>query len=284
MVGPNTHMWLLEIIHHLPPVERCVLDLLDLSEDQTASAEDAGRVLMADGVLTGQVLAEANSAAYGSRRAATSAAEAVARLGIPRVASIALNASAMGLFPLGAQPYGLTIENLQEHHRLVAEAALSIGQSLSPDLRSRLATVAVLHDIGKLLLSMASLEWTQHPTLVDPTETDVSELEMQLFSVNHGEVGRMVCDHWDIPESIGLAIEHHHSPESWGFLAHGTLVADAIVHAAPTDDLEALCLAHPKLPSSIAECGFTTEAVERAMRAVRQQKSVAPECADAPTG
>ncbi|MDG2113007.1 MAG: HDOD domain-containing protein [Actinomycetota bacterium] len=267
------HLRLLEIIDHLPPVGRCVIELLDMAEDQSASAEDTGRVLMADGVLTARVLAEANSVLHMARTPVASAPDAIARLGIPRVATIALATSAMAHFPLGAQPYGLTIEALQDHHRIAASSALALGTSLSHKQRSLLASIAAMHDIGKLLLSVAVLEWSCQPTLISPAGVDIAEFEMEIFDVDHGEVGRAICDHWGIPEVIGIAIQHHHSPRLGGPLAHGALVADIIAHAAPTDDFESLRLVYPQLSPSIAACGLSGESVEKAIRTVQREKA-----------
>ena len=218
----NTRQRIQEIVDRLPPMNTAVLELMRLAADPSASAPDAGEVIMRDGVLIGAMLQEANSAMFSPISPITTAQGAVAQIGMNRVTAIAVATSSRVALPMSASAYGVDVESVQRHQRLTVEACLALDGGISPVELSELATVAVLHDMGKLVLSALGPGWLSNTGLLTATsDAALINLERDMFEVHHGTVGRMVSDHWGIPRHIGRAIELHHTPQGGDLLAHG---------------------------------------------------------------
>ncbi|MEZ5281532.1 MAG: HDOD domain-containing protein [Acidimicrobiales bacterium] len=230
----ETHLVLTDLIDELPPLNDTVLRLVGLTQDPHATADDVAQLLMRDGVLTGELLAEANSSVFASSSPARSVSDAVVRLGLMRVVAIATRletARATHLLPDGA----IDPRVIAMHHMHAVEAAVALGRRSSRIDRASAVTAAVLHDIGKLVLSKL---YASTAILEDPTLTigdQAARIELEMLDVNHGEVSRVVCEHWTIPDDIGEAIQHHHDPLGRGPLAAATYLADVVAHLAAGD-------------------------------------------------
>ena len=245
-----------EIVDRLPPMSMAVLELMRLAGDSSASADDAGDIIMRDGVLLGSVLQEANSAMFSPRSPITTAQSAVALIGMNRVTAITVATSSRVSMPTSATLYGVDAESVRRHQRITVEACLALGGNFSHGDRSELATVAVLHDMGKLVLSAMGPGWLSATGLLTAaTDHDLIDLERHLFEVHHGTVGRMVCDHWGIPPHIGHAVELHHTPDGGDRLAHGAYIADIVANAIDPEHGEPAAAPDGQLDASLALCG-----------------------------
>ena len=223
---------LIETVEQLPSLRECVLQLIDLASDRDSSAAEAARVLSDDGILTGRVLSEANSALSNPQDPVIDISEAVSRLGIARVTAIAMSASAMSQFPLGASAYGQSANDLSRHHRAAVEASIALGTHFPIEERATLTAIAVLHDIGKLVLSPLIEDRETLTELSRKSRRSIIDIEADLFDIDHTEAGKIVCDHWNIPSVIGDSIEQHHRPREADRLTNAVYIADAIAHAS----------------------------------------------------
>lgn len=266
-----------DVVDRLPPMNIAVLELLRLAGDPAASATDAGDVIMRDGVLLGSVLQEANSAMFSPRQPVTTAQDAVAVIGMNRITAIAVSTSSRVTLPSSAAAYGVDAESVRQHQRLTVEAALALGGRFTPEQRSELATVGVLHDMGKLVLSALGTGWLSHTGLLTAaSDLALIDLERDLFEVHHGTVGRMVCNHWGIPSHIGEAVELHHTPAGGSLLAHGVYVADMVANAIDPHHGEPTAGPDGQLDASLAVCGVTDigQVVDRVERMIQRAAAV----------
>ena len=69
-------------------------------------------------------------------------------------------------------------------------------------------TAALLHDVGMALLSDEFKHEHFAPALTDLG--DVCAVERELIDVDHANVGFVLAEHWDLPDSICGAIKSHH--------------------------------------------------------------------------
>ena len=75
---------------------------------------------------------------------------------------------------------------------------------------------ALLHDIGKLVLgrfldaqTLLLLEQAQAEGHLNPLQA-----ESELLEVNHAELGGLIAQKWELPETIVQGITYHHRPEA----------------------------------------------------------------------
>jgi putative nucleotidyltransferase with HDIG domain len=110
--------------------------------------------------------------------------------------------------------YGLDEGQLWRHSVASALAIERSGRYGKRPVRPEAFAVALLHDVGKLVLArhlradhVASIRRMQDDGVVD-----LDEAERSVVAVGHAQLGARIARHWQLPESIALGIEHHHSP------------------------------------------------------------------------
>jgi HD-like signal output (HDOD) protein len=246
-----------DIVDSLPPLNTTVLELVRMAGDPSTSAGDAERVIMRDGLLLGTVLREANSAAVSPRSPVTTAHDAVALLGMNRVVALAVSAASRTSLPTSVDSYGVDADSLRDHHLIALETVLVLGRHLPAQQRSELATIAVLHDMGKLILSALGPGWLTKIGMITASDAiELTALERDLFDVHHGTVGRMMCDHWGIADHIGAAVEHHHHPQVGDPLSCGVYLADLAATVIDPDHGEPIDDAPDLVAGALSTCGL----------------------------
>ena len=220
-------------IRFLPPAPRVVPELMNLLKQADVDSAKVVKLISFDPALTANVLRICNSAYFGSASPTSDLQEAVTRLGFQQV--FQLVTAAMGARMLGAgQPgYGLNEGELWKHSVAVAVTAQLIARKLGEN-DNLVFTSALLHDIGKIILSQA-LE-SAYPKLVKETEINQQSLlesEKKLLGVQHAEVGARLLERWKFPPNIVSAVWFHHTPKGAGKgqrLASYIYMADMISH------------------------------------------------------
>jgi putative nucleotidyltransferase with HDIG domain len=203
---------IIDQVHTLPPAPRILVELLAVLRRDEADASEVVRLITFDPALTAQVLRRCNSAHYGFAELARDLPTAVLRIGTGEIYRIVANL--VGERTLGAAQRGYGIEQgeLWKHCAVTAVAAQLVARELGGD-ESVVFTAALLHDIGKLVLS-TSLEGAYAQVLVQTQDSRFSFLEAEkaILGVQHAEVGGRLLARWNFPDNLVRAVWHHHDP------------------------------------------------------------------------
>ena len=214
-------------VKHLPPAPRILPEMLQLLRCPDVDTDQVVNLIRYDPALTVGVLQLANSAYFGSARPAEDLSEAVTRLGFQQVyILVAAISGARSLSP-AQKGYGMTSGDLWRHSATSAVAAQIIAKELGDDLDLAF-TAALLHDIGKVVLS-ETLEAT-YAVIVRETSLNrypLLEVERRILGFDHAQVGGRLLAKWNFPANLVAAIEHHHQPDQAG--EHTRLAAYAHV-------------------------------------------------------
>jgi HD-like signal output (HDOD) protein len=100
-------------------------------------------------------------------------------------------------------------------------------------------TAALLHDVGKLVLAkvlsphvlqlIAQVAEAEH---LSPLES-----EKAVLMTDHGALGAIAAESWQLPEAIVEAVRLHHTPwEASTPIATVVCLADALAHASTSED------------------------------------------------
>ncbi len=260
-----THLEVADLIDELPPLNDTVTRLVTLTSDPGATADDVADLLMRDGVLTGELLAEANSSLFASTTPARSVSDAIIRLGMIRVVAVAVRIDTQRA--TRTLPGGPVDPNqILTHHMHAVEAAVALCKHVGNVDRNSLVTTAVLHDVGKLVLSRM---YSSRPDLAEIIGDEAIELELELLEVHHGEVGRVVCEHWSIPDDIGIAIQYHHKPLGQDALAHATYLVDVLSHLAVAEESDEVA-SFTYVPDCLDYLGLSSSNFDAALKQTRR--------------
>ena len=203
---------IIDQVTSLPPAPRILPDLLRVLRQDEADAAEVVRLIKFDPALTAQVLRRCNSVHFGFAEPVQDLAQAVMRIGMREIYRIVANV--IGERTLGAsQPgYGIEQGELWKHCAVTAVVAQTIAQEHGGD-PSMVFTAALLHDIGKLVLSTA-LEgaYGEVITLIEQGQHSFLEAEKAILGVEHAEIGGRLLARWNFPDSLVRAVWYHHDP------------------------------------------------------------------------
>jgi HD-like signal output (HDOD) protein len=215
-----------------------------------------------DQALTVALLRAANSSWSSPRTQISTVADAVVRLGAGPVLALALSVPLRDRMHRALPEYGLDEGELWRHSVAASLAAETLNSFTSVRLPPETSTAALLHDVGKLVISRFVPPSDLH-AINTAREVGVTriEAEREVLGVDHAELGALVAQVWDLPECLCAGIMLHHSPELAGTpLAYGVHLGDVVaksVTLGPDDnaDLE-------RFTRAMGELGLTADAFD----------------------
>lgn len=198
----------------IKPLPQVVVDALMVLDDDQSTVQRLTNTLEQDASLSGRLLGLANMA---SERL-TCATEistirmAISVLGFSRVrmlvTTLALKDSVIATAP------GSNKAAFWDHCLNVASAARVIAEHthLIPDL---CYVAGLVHDIGYLWLMVAHPEdMARISQSLEHSSLSVVEAEREIFGLDHGEIGELICQDWGLPLDTSLAVRGHHEPDA----------------------------------------------------------------------
>jgi len=212
----------------IEPLPASVARLAALSAGERWTLQAVEEIVRLDQALTLRLLKAANSAASASATPIVTMRDALVRLGIRSLLSLATAVAVQKRMRTALPEYGLSEGELWRHGVAAALAAESLQAYCTASVPAEAYTAALLHDIGKLVMARF-LDADVLRLLADAREKGgLSSLcaESELLLAHHGEIGGLIAQHWCLPQRLVVGIIHHHTPD----LAHD-IVADA-VHVA----------------------------------------------------
>lgn len=241
-------------------------------------------VIKHDIALTAKLLGAANSAASGSTMRVVSVQDAVVRLGVAQIITLSVASGARPFLQSRIPAYNLTEGQLWRHSVAAAVAAEVMPSFCRATVPAETFTAALLHDIGKLLMSrFLSAEVLYYiQSAQDLDHLPPLDAESQILTVNHAELGGLIAQHWNLPDGIVQGITHHHHPEMGtepicDFVCLANLVAKYVEAKVekkefkltiPPDLMERVGLTHEILDSYLLTVGARFEALTSRYNAV----------------
>ncbi|MDY0384677.1 HDOD domain-containing protein [Trichlorobacter sp.] len=236
----------------LPALPSIVTQLNALLNDESATFQDMARVIMTDQVLISRILKVANSPFYGGSGQVDSIHFAIVRLGMREIMNIVA-----GIKLSSMQYGGLPQEKLQA----ILDTALKIAFTATGLARQcRLDPEEAF--LGGLLLDLGK---TVILTVAQDSDIEQGLLD-ELTHTRHAELGALIAQKWNYPETIQTLIRYHHAKNFGGMInkIHSVIqVADQLVCAEGSVEvvdpelLQALQLA-PEVVSEVFASALTS--------------------------
>jgi putative nucleotidyltransferase with HDIG domain len=219
-----------------------------------ATAETArnGEIIEAvesDVALAISVLRNANRSGLnaGSVAGIPAAVEALKPAG---VLAIAGTAPSFDFFePNGA--WELKPERFRVHALATQRAADRVGRVVGWVERDELAVAALLHDVGRLVISRLHPGYKVYFDALSRTPEQRLREEREQLGIDHALVGGVLARRWNLPQRIAIAIERHHADDAEG-LAAMVATADMVAHYCQGE-----AIAPERLRSAAERCGLS---------------------------
>lgn len=214
----------------LEPLPTSIARLAAIAAEENWNLRDVEETVSLDQALSLRLLRAANSAASAARMPIATIRDAVVRVGLGSLLSMATATSVQSRMTKAVPEYGLIEGELWRHSVASALAAEAAQAYCEIQLPAETYAAALLHDIGKLVLARFLDPDVLRVLALAREEGHLSSLraETELLTVHHGELGGLIAQNWHLPPRLVTGIIHHHTPE----LAHD-IIAD-VVHVANT--------------------------------------------------
>lgn len=205
----------------LPTLPGVINKLNSLSENEKSSVQEMAKIVSSDQVLSARILRLANSPSYGFYRVST-ISNAMILLGVNVVKSLALSSS---IFEIMEQ----NSIGLWEHSLGVGVVSNMIARKLGLPECEEIATAGLLHDIGKVIISIKCEEAEKGiQELICTQQLYSTEAELQIIAVNHAEIGAWLSKSWFLPEKLSEPIAFHHDVQK----SENHRIKTSVVHIA----------------------------------------------------
>ena len=271
-----THDRLSEASERLTPLPAAANRLTTMLGDDDIDFRAIVDVVTYDPVLTAVLLRQANSAHAGFVRPTSTVNEAVVRLGLGAVASIAMRTAVAQSLQRSLPVYGLEGRDVLGHSIKTAVAADVLRARCPARVPAAAPTVALLHDVGKILISdVLGSRATELVSDISEVEgVSLVEAELGVFGLHHGQAGVYAIRRWELPLSFVEAMASHHCPPGdGGALATAVRVADEIAHAIDhtNDDDSTGASVHPRVTAALNELGIDEQQHEQVLADVEKR-------------
>lgn len=252
----------------LPSLPAVLVKVMETASDPDASALDLSRFITADQSLAAAILKLVNSPYYGFYRRITSITDAIVILGFIEVRNIVLTATALHNLGRGGSVYDRTL--LWRHSMTAAIAAERAAKMLRLEAAGSFFAAGLLHDIGKVALDILFPEaFAQAVDMSVKHALPLEEVENSLYGLDHGAVGALLAEQWNLPDTISHAIRFHHYPRRSpsdttvvGLAALGNVIAHEAGVSDNTTGCKAILPADTASELGLTEIDITTLATE----------------------
>lgn len=199
-------------LRHFPVAFDLLPRLLLLLDDPDADCDTMAEIIRIDPGLTANVFRIANTTRCGAARKADSLSEAILRLGMREVYRLVIEiVTCPALQMADALSFGRI--DLWRHSLATAVSAQVLSRQVKDEDPEFVFTTALLHDIGKTLLSRAAgQEYSELLRTCAETNASVHAAEREAFLTDHTEVAGRLLRAWKIPDRMVSAAAGHHRP------------------------------------------------------------------------
>lgn len=198
-----------------------------VADDPHSTAGEMGAVIAQDPALTARLLQLVNSAYFGFPAKVETVTRAVSLVGLRQLRTLALAVSAVELFDR-VPPEHVSMVSFWSHSIYCGLLSRELAGACRVLHGERLFVAGLLHDIGRLMIySHRPSEAERIHRHVDQSGVDLSTAERHVLGYDHAELGGVLLQSWQLPESLQSAVAWHHDAGR----AAGSLEA-AIVHLA----------------------------------------------------
>jgi putative nucleotidyltransferase with HDIG domain len=146
-------------------------------------------------------------------------------------------------------------ERFRVHALATQRAADRLGRTVGWIDRDELAVAALLHDVGRLVISRLHPGYKVYFDALSRTPEQRLREEREQLGIDHALVGGVLARRWNLPSRLAIAIERHHAEDADG-LAAMVATADMIAHYCQGE-----AIAPERLRASAERCGLSPEAL-----------------------
>jgi len=193
---------------NLPPLSRTLLEVLEVIHSRISGAAEVAELVSRDAAMTTHILKVVNSAYYCLPTRIANIQHAIAYLGLAQVSHICLTLSVINSLKPGDRA---ELQYFWLHSYYTALIAKTLSREFKTITDSgELYSAALLHDIGQLVYQRFYPDhFHEMRRFCADKGTFLADAEERFGFASHLTFGSLLCDHWDLPQSIKRACSFH---------------------------------------------------------------------------
>jgi putative nucleotidyltransferase with HDIG domain len=247
-----------EALEAFPALAESRNRVLRVVREDRSSVGEVVQAVESDVALVITVLRIANRTAQRKKGKIAQIPEAVEILTPEGVETLAARTATFDFFER-TPGWDLMPERFRLHAVATQSAADRLAREMEYEDRDQLLCSALLHDVGKLVLTHAYPGYPSQIHGAARTPEERLHKERLELGVDHALVGGVLARRWALPNRLATAIERHHADDAEGEAALVRL-ADMLAHYGHGQTV------NPKqLLQAARACGLTTEQLRSVM-------------------
>jgi len=222
----NTFKSNIQKIEKLPTLPEIAHHILHLTNDPLFSINELKNIVEKDPAISARIISVANSAFFGASVRTMKLDDAIMRIGLNNVKSIAVGISVLTLF--GEDKITSDYKRLFNHSLTVGLTARSLAREFRMIIGENILLDGLLHDLGYLVLSSYFPEVYQNMLDSFQFSRSLLDAEKNILGYSHAEIGFWLAEQWNLPSTLLDTILYHHTPS----LSRNNARRVAIIHIA----------------------------------------------------
>jgi len=202
--------------------------LMEALNDPKSNTEDIAEIIMHDAALCVRLLKIVNSSFYNFASTIDTVSGALNVIGTEQLFSLTMGTTIISKFEAIPEKF-VTMESFWHHGIACGLAAKSIARFREEPNLEFYFIAGMIHDIGSLII------YKQIPELASSALVQCNDwgrplikAEQDVMGFDHTQVGKALAEKWQLPESLGHIIAHHHDPDQ----AEKYKIEASIMHVA----------------------------------------------------
>lgn len=202
-------------IDTLKPVSYVSDRIMDILRNPDSSMSEVVEIIQFDSGMTANLLRICNSSYFGLQKEIVSIKQAVALLGVEKVAGLIMMGNSAENYKGTQSGYDLQENELWRYSVSSALIAQDLAEAKKLPDTSLVFTAALLKDIGKTVLH--TYVENAYDTIKEAVENKgmtFEEAEHNVIGLNHAELGAMIAERWNFSPTLVDLIRNHHRPQA----------------------------------------------------------------------
>ena len=200
-------------IDSLEPVSQVGNKVMEIMSNPESSVNEVVEIIKYDQAMTANLLRICNSTLFGLTKEIVSIKQAVAYLGMDKVACLVMVGNHSGNFKKAHQGYDLDDGALWRYSVSSALIAQDLAEKRQVKNISSIFTSALLKDIGKVVLNTYMREALNDVQSKVKEGLTFIEAEKAVLGIDHAELGGKVAEKWNFNKATIDIIRYHHDPD-----------------------------------------------------------------------
>jgi len=195
---------LVEKIQSLPTLPGIVTRIAAMLSNPETTANEVGKEIERDQVLSAKVLKLVNSGFYGFSQPISTIPHAMVLLGFEVVKTLVLSTSVLDMM-------SRSMAGLWQHSLACARTCGIVARHLDMDDPEEVSVTGLLHDLGKVVIEEhLKEEFADVMARVEGQNALFYEAEQEVIGVTHASIGAWLLQKWQLPSKLVEPIMHHH--------------------------------------------------------------------------